>query len=94
MPRPAEFRRRAAELARLKERLVAQLTENLGISGACLRGRKNQADLDEERERRRSQHRGARRVGELRRQLQVPKLESEILKHAAAYFAAENVLPG
>jgi transposase len=29
----------------------------------------------------------------LRRELRVAKLEVEILKRAAAYFAAENVLP-
>ncbi len=29
----------------------------------------------------------------LRRELRVAKLENEILKRAAAYFAAENVLP-
>jgi len=30
---------------------------------------------------------------ELRRELRVTKLENEILKRAAAYFARENVLP-
>ena len=30
---------------------------------------------------------------ELRRELRVAKLENEILKRAAAYFARENVLP-
>ena len=29
----------------------------------------------------------------LRRELRVARLENEILKRAAAYFAAENVLP-
>ena len=30
---------------------------------------------------------------ELRRELRVTKMENEILKRAAAYFARENVLP-
>ena len=30
---------------------------------------------------------------ELRRELRVAKMENEILKRAAAYFAKENVLP-
>ena len=30
---------------------------------------------------------------ELRRELRVAKMENEILKRAAAYFAQENVLP-
>lgn len=32
-------------------------------------------------------------LAELRRELRVTKMENEILKRAAAYFARENVLP-
>ena len=95
MPRqhPPEFRRRAIELARLNEKPVAQIAVDLGISDSCLRGWMRQADLDE----------GLRADGlatvereelvQLRRDLRVARLENEILKRAAAYFAAENVLP-
>ncbi|MEV4418159.1 helix-turn-helix domain-containing protein, partial [Catellatospora sp. NPDC049609] len=36
-PHPAEFRQRAVELARLKDRPVSQLAKELGISESCLR---------------------------------------------------------
>ncbi len=45
-PRPPEFRQRAVELARLKEKPMAQIAEDLGISDSCLRGWMKQADLD------------------------------------------------
>ena len=95
MPRahPPEFRQRAVELARLREKPVGQIADDLGISDSCLRGWLKQADIDE----------GWRDDGlstaerdelvKLRRELRVAKLENEILKRAAAYFAAENVLP-
>ena len=36
-PKPPEFRRRAVELARLREKPIAQLAGDLGISESCLR---------------------------------------------------------
>ncbi len=91
-PHPPEFRQRAVELARLREKPVAQIAADLGISDSCLRGWMRQADVEE-----------GRRIGlsgderdelaELRRELRVTKMENEILKRAAAYFARENVLP-
>ena len=36
-PHPPEFRQRAVELARLREKPVAQIAEDLGISDSCLR---------------------------------------------------------
>lgn len=92
-PHPPEFRRRAVELARLREKPVAQIAEDLGISDSCLRNWMKQSDLDEghggdgltraERE----------ELVALRRELRVARLENEILKRASAYFARENVLP-
>lgn len=40
MPRPRspEFRQRAVELARLREKPVAEIAKDLGFSGSCLRG--------------------------------------------------------
>ncbi len=91
-PHPPEFRQRAVQLARLHEKPVSRIAEDLGISDSCLRGWMKQADIEE-----------GRREGlsiadrdelvELRRELRVTKLENEILKRAAAYFARENVLP-
>jgi transposase len=91
-PHPPEFRQRAVELARLREKPVAQIAEDLGISDSCLRNWMAQADVDEglrdgvsSRER--------EELIELRRELRVTKMENEILKRAAAFFARENVLP-
>ena len=36
-PHPPEFRRRAVELARLREKPVAEIARDLGISDSCLR---------------------------------------------------------
>jgi len=91
-PHPPEFRQRAVELARLREKPVAQIAEDIGISDSCLRGWMRQADIDDGR--RNGLARDDRdELVELRRELRVTKMENEILKRAAAYFARENVLP-
>ena len=91
-PHPPEFRQRAVELARLREKPVARIAEDLGMSESCLRGWMKRADIDEGR---REGLSGDERdeLTELRRELRVTKMENEILKRAAAYFARENVLP-
>ncbi len=94
MPRahPPEFRQRAVELARLREKPTRQIAEDLGISDSCLRSWMRQADIDEGSQAGLSS--GERdELVELRRELRVAKMEVEILKRAAAYFAKENVLP-
>lgn len=91
-PHPPEFRQRAVELARLREKPVARIAEDLGISDSCLRGWMTQADIEEGR-REGLSGRDRDELVELRRELRVTKLENEILKRAAAYFARENVLP-
>ncbi len=95
MPRahPPEFRRRAVELARLREKPVGQIADDLGISDSCLRGWLKQADIDEGRRDDGLSTAERDELVKLRRELRVAKLENEILKRAAAYFAAENVLP-
>ena len=92
-PHPPEFRRRAVELARLREKPVAQIALDLGISDSCLRGWMKQADVDEGRRADGLTTAERDELVQLRRELWVAKLEVEILKRAAAYFAAENVLP-
>ena len=49
MPRahPPEFRRRAVELARTREKPISEIASDLGISDSCLRGWVAQADRDE-----------------------------------------------
>ena len=91
-PKPPEFRRRAVELARLREKPVADIARDLGISESCLRRWMAQADVD-----------AGTRTGlttderaeltRLRREKRVLEMEIEILKRASAYFARENVLP-
>jgi transposase-like protein len=91
-PHPPEFRQRAVELARLREKPVAQIATDLGISDSCLRNWMAQADIDEGRHEALSS-REREELVELRREARTLKLENEILKRAAAYFARENVLP-
>jgi transposase-like protein len=77
---------------RLGDKPVTQIAKDLGISDSCLRGWVKIADVEDG-------HRpGVTRdehdeLVELRRELRVTKMENEILKRAAAYFAKENVLP-
>jgi transposase len=52
-----------------------------------------QADLDEGRRADGLTTAERDELVKLRRELRVARLENEILKRAAAYFAAENVLP-
>ena len=49
MPRayPPEFRRRAVELARLREKPIARIAADLGNAGSCLHRWLRQADVDE-----------------------------------------------
>jgi transposase-like protein len=91
-PKSPEFRRRAVELARLREKPIAQIAKDLGIAESGLRRWMAQADIDEgKREGLSSDER--KELVELRRQKRVLEMEVEILKRASAYFARENVLP-
>ena len=91
-PHPPEFRQRAIELARLGDKPVALIAEDLGISDSCLRGWMARADIDEGRKAGLSSSERDELVT-LRRESRTLKLENEILKRAAAFFARENVLP-
>lgn len=94
MPRahPPEFRHRAVELARLRDKPVAQVAKELQISESCLRRWMDIADVDDGRKPGlTSDERGE--LVKLRREKRVLEMENEILKRAAAYFARENVLP-
>ena len=90
--RSPEFRRRAVELARLREKPIAQIAKDLGVAESGLRRWMAQADIDEgKREGLSSEER--KELVELRRQKRVLEMEVEILKRASAYFARENILP-
>jgi transposase len=91
-PHPPEFRQRAVELARLREKPVAQIAADLGISESCLRRWMDVADVDEGRRPGLTTDEKAELVA-LRRKNRVLELENEILKRAAAYFAKETSSP-
>jgi transposase len=91
-PHPPEFRQRAVELVRLRDKPVAQIARELGISDSCLRNWVRQADVDDGHKPGLSSDERAELVA-LRRKNRVLELEVEILKRASAYFARENVLP-
>ena len=92
-PHPAEFRRRAVELARQRSKPIAELAKDLGISESCLRNWVAQAEADEKGSQTRLTSGEKKELTELRRDKRRLELEVEILKRAAAYFARENVLP-
>jgi len=94
MPRahPSEFRHRAVALARLKEKPMAQIAADIGISESCLRNWVHQADIDEGVSEGLTTDERAELV-RLRRELRVKDMEIEILKRASAFFARENILP-
>lgn len=89
---PAEFRQRAVELARQREKPLKQLAADLGISDQTLHNWLKQADIDEGRREGLTTEERAELV-RLRRANRVLEMENEILKRAAAFFARENVLP-
>lgn len=91
-PKSPEFRRRAVELARLREKPIAQIAKDLGIAESGLRRWMKQADVDEGMSEGLTSDERAELV-RLRREKRVLEMEVEILKRASAYFARENVLP-
>lgn len=82
-PKPPEFRRRAVELARLRDRPIAAIAKDLQIGESCLRRWMDQADVDEG-------HRPGvssdehKELVEVRRKNRVLEMENEILKRASA----------
>jgi transposase len=91
-PKSPEFRRRAVELARLREKPIAQIAKDLGIAESGLRRWMKQADIDAGKQEGLTSDERAELV-RLRREKRVLEMEVEILKRASAYFARENVLP-
>jgi len=92
MPRahPPEFRRRAIELARLRDKPVSQIAADLGIAQSCLHRWLRQADIDEgQRDGLTTEERAE--LVRLRRANRVLAMEVEILKRATAFFAREQL---
>lgn len=91
-PKSPDFWQRAVELARLRERPIAQVAKDLSISETCLRRWMDQADVEAGRKEGLTKDVRAELV-RLRRENWVQAMEIEILKRASAYFARESVLP-
>lgn len=89
---PPEFRQRAVDLARSRQKPVAEIAKDLGISESCLRRWMDIADVDDGHKPGLTSDERAELV-RLRREKRVLEMEIEILKRASAYFARENVLP-
>jgi len=92
-PHPAEFRRRAVQLAREKTKPIAELAKELQISESCLRNWIAQDDADKNGSDTQLTSKEKKELADLRRDKRRLESENEILKRAAAYFARENVLP-
>ncbi len=84
--KPPEFRRRAVELARRRERPIAAIAADLGIAESCLRRWLEQDEIHSGRVDGLSTDERAELV-RLRRENRVQAMEIEILKQASAYFA-------
>ena len=87
--KPSEFRRRAVELARLREQPIAKIAKDLGISESCLRRWMDQADLDEGLTEGLSGDERAELV-RLRREIRVKEMEIEILKRERLLHPGER----
>jgi transposase len=74
-----------------REKRIAEIAHDFGIAEPCLRNWVKQADIDDGRRHGRSTERAE--LVQLRRDLRTAKMEIEILKRAAAYFAKESA-PG
>lgn len=80
------------ELARLREKPIAQIAKDLGIAQSGLRRWMAQADIEEGKKDELTSDERAELV-KLRRENRVQAMEIEILERASAYFARENILP-
>ncbi|MCA1735599.1 MAG: IS3 family transposase [Actinobacteria bacterium] len=84
-PRPAEFRRRAVELAREGAKPIAQLARELGMSESGLRRWMAQAEIDDGKREGLSSSDRAELV-KLRRENRILQMENEILKEGGGLF--------
>jgi transposase len=89
-PYPEEFRREAVKLVRLMGKSQRQVAEDLGILDVTLRNWIKQAERDEGKRPDGLSTDEREELARLRRENQTLRMEREILKKAAAFFAREN----
>jgi transposase len=89
-PYPEEFKREAVELVRITGRSKRQVAEDLGISDVTLRNWIKQAERDEGKRPDGLSSDEREELARLRRENQTLRMEREILKKAAAFFAKES----
>lgn len=89
-PYPPEFRAEAVELVRTSEKSVPEIARDLGISDQALRNWVRHATVDAGQGRAGALSTSEREeLHQLRRENQALRMEREILKKAAAFFAKE-----
>jgi transposase len=92
-PYPPEFRREAIKLVRISSKSQHQIAEDLGISDVTLRNWVRQAQRDEGKRPDGLLSDEREELARLRRENQTLRMEREILKKAAAFFARETGEP-
>ena len=92
-PYPLEFRREAIKLVRISSKSQHQIAEDLGISDVMLRNWVKQAERDEGKRPDGLSTDEREELARLRRENQTLRMEREILKKAAAFFARETGEP-
>ncbi len=93
LPYPEEFKREAIELVRISSKSQRQIAEDLGISDVTLRNWVKQAERDEGKRSDGLSSDEREELARLRRENQTLRMEREILKKAAAFFARETGEP-
>ncbi len=84
---PDQFKREAVELVKFSGKPVARIAKDLGIADQTLRNWMKQAEPDGNEELSSGER---EELKALRSENRTLKMEREILKKAAAFFAAEN----
>lgn len=87
---PVEFRAHAVELWRSSGKSQRAIALELGITNETLRGWIRQADLDEGRRHDGLTTREREELRRLRAENKTLRMERDLLKKAAAFFAREN----
>lgn len=83
-----EFKQEAVRLMQERAKGVAQIAKDLGVSESALRRWEQEMGGDSPKNTRDSEH---QEVLRLRQENRILKMERDILKKAAAFFAKENL---